>query len=109
MNFSGGQRQRLTISRAVCRNPELYLFDDSFSALDFKTNSVLRRNLRSHAKDATQVIVDQRVGNIRNADMILVLDKGELVGKGTHDELLSGCAVYREIVQSQLLTEEAAL
>ena len=107
-NFSGGQRQRLTISRAVCRNPEYYIFDDSFSALDFKTDSTLRRNLRDHAKDATQIIVGQRVGSIKNADMILVLNKGELVGKGTHDELLSNCPVYREIVLSQLSSGEAA-
>lgn len=109
VNFSGGQRQRLTISRAVCRNPEFYLFDDSFSALDFKTDSILRHNLREHAKDATQIIVGQRIGSIKNADMILVLDKGELVGKGTHEELLANCKVYGEIVLSQLSSEEAAV
>ena len=87
-NFSGGQRQRLTISRAVCRDPEFYLFDDSFSALDFKTDATLRRRLRENAKDATQIIVGQRVGSIMNADKILVIDKGRIVGQGVHEELL---------------------
>lgn len=106
-NFSGGQRQRLTISRAICRDPEFYLFDDSFSALDFKTDSVLRHRLREHAKDATQIIVGQRVGSIKNADIILVLDKGHLVGQGTHEELLKNCEIYKEIALSQLSSEEA--
>ena len=106
-NFSGGQRQRLTISRAVCRDPEFFLFDDSFSALDFKTDSVLRAKLRENAKDATQIIVGQRIGSIKNADLILVLDKGELVGAGKHAELMETCDVYREIAFSQLSTEEA--
>lgn len=106
-NFSGGQRQRLTISRAICRDPEIYLFDDSFSALDFKTDSVLRKQLRSSAKDSTQIIVGQRIGSIKNADMILVLDKGRLVGQGKHEELLETCDVYREIALSQLSSEEA--
>ena len=106
-NFSGGQRQRLTISRAICRDPEIYLFDDSFSALDFKTDSVLRKQLRSSAKDSTQIIVGQRIGSIKNADMILVLDKGRLVGQGKHEELLKTCDVYREIALSQLSSEEA--
>lgn len=105
-NFSGGQRQRLTISRAVCRDPEFYLFDDSFSALDFKTDSVLRKKLRENAKDATQIIVGQRIGSIMNADIILVLDKGRIVGKGKHEELLESCQVYREIALSQLMSEE---
>ena len=105
-NFSGGQRQRLTISRAVCRDPEFYLFDDSFSALDFKTDSVLRKKLRESAKDSTQVIVGQRIGSIMNADTILVLDKGRIVGKGKHKELLENCQVYREIAMSQLVSEE---
>ena len=105
-NFSGGQRQRLTISRAVCRDPEFYLFDDSFSALDFKTDSVLRKKLRESAKDSTQVIVGQRIGSIMNADIILVIDKGRLVGKGKHEELLENCSVYREIAMSQLSSEE---
>ena len=105
-NFSGGQRQRLTISRAVCRDPEFYLFDDSFSALDFKTDAVLRKTLRENAKDATQVIVGQRIGSIMNADVILVIDKGMIVGQGTHQELLQTCEVYREIASSQLSSEE---
>jgi ATP-binding cassette subfamily B protein len=105
-NFSGGQRQRLTISRAVCRDPEFYLFDDSFSALDFKTDSILRRKLRENAKESTQVIVGQRIGSIMNADIILVLDKGRIVGQGRHEELLESCQVYREIALSQLMTEE---
>ncbi|MBO4395330.1 MAG: ABC transporter ATP-binding protein [Eubacterium sp.] len=105
-NFSGGQRQRLTISRAVCRDPEMYLFDDSFSALDFKTDATLRKTLRSHAKDATQIIVGQRIGSIMHADNILVLDKGEIVGSGTHEELLANCPIYQEIASSQMLTKE---
>lgn len=105
-NFSGGQRQRLTISRAVCRDPEFYLFDDSFSALDFKTDSVLRKTLRESAKDSTQIIVGQRIGSIMNADTIIVLDKGRIVGKGKHKELLESCQVYREIALSQLMSEE---
>lgn len=105
-NFSGGQRQRLTISRAVCRDPEFYLFDDSFSALDFKTDSVLRKKLRENARNSTQIIVGQRIGSIMNADVILVLDKGNIVGKGKHDELLETCQVYREIALSQLMSEE---
>ncbi len=105
-NFSGGQKQRLTISRAVCRDPEFYLFDDSFSALDFKTDSILRKKLRESAKNSTQVIVGQRVGSIMNADIILVVDKGRIVGKGKHEELLESCSVYREIAMSQLASEE---
>jgi ATP-binding cassette subfamily B protein len=105
-NFSGGQRQRLTISRAVCRDPELYLFDDSFSALDFKTDATLRKKLRENAKDSTQIIVGQRIGSIMNSDMIIVLDKGRIVGKGKHEELLESCQVYREIALSQLMAEE---
>ncbi|MDO4537786.1 MAG: ABC transporter ATP-binding protein [Coriobacteriales bacterium] len=105
-NFSGGQRQRLTISRAVCRDPEFYLFDDSFSALDFKTDSVLRKKLRENAREATQIIVGQRIGSIMNADNILVIDKGVIVGQGTHKELLESCQVYQEIALSQLNSEE---
>jgi ATP-binding cassette subfamily B protein len=105
-NFSGGQRQRLTISRAICRDPEFYLFDDSFSALDFKTDSILRKKLRENAKESTQVIVGQRIGSIMNADIILVLDKGRIVGQGKHEELLESCQVYREIAMSQLMSEE---
>ena len=105
-NFSGGQRQRITISRAVCRDPEFYLFDDSFSALDFKTDSVLSKALRKNAKDATQIIVGQRIGSIMNADVILVLEGGRIVGQGKHEELLKNCPVYREIAESQLSSEE---
>lgn len=105
-NFSGGQRQRLTISRAICRNPRLYIFDDSFSALDFKTDSVLRKTLRKTAGDATMLIVAQRIATVRNADKILVMDNGTLVGQGTHEELLNTCDVYKEIVRSQVKEEE---
>lgn len=101
-NFSGGQKQRLTISRAICRAPQYYLFDDSFSALDFKTDAVLRKKLHEYAKDATQVIVGQRIGSIMNADKIIVLEKGKMVGLGTHSELLESCDVYKEIAQSQI-------
>ena len=107
-NFSGGQKQRLTISRAVCRNPEFYLFDDSFSALDFKTDAVLRKKLHEYAKDATQIIVGQRIGSIMHADQILVLEKGRVVGIGTHEELMKTCAVYQEIAASQLSQEDIA-
>lgn len=108
-NFSGGQKQRLTISRAICRRPEFYLFDDSFSALDFKTDATLRKQLREYAKDATQVIVGQRIGSIMHADQILVLEKGRIVGLGTHEELMKTCGVYQEIAASQMLGEEAAV
>ena len=102
VNFSGGQRQRLSISRAICRDPEIYLFDDSFSALDFQTDYRLRQSLRETAKDATLVIVAQRVSTIMNADHILVLDRGRLVGSGRHEELMKSCEIYREIAISQI-------
>lgn len=105
-NVSGGQRQRLSIARAVYRDPEILIFDDSFSALDFKTDRVVRDALKEYAKDATKIIVAQRVGTIMDADCILVLDDGRLVGKGTHRELLESCDVYRQIAQSQLSEEE---
>ncbi len=101
-NFSGGQRQRLTISRAVCRDPEIYLFDDSFSALDFKTDRELRKALKKNAAGATVIIVAQRISTIRNADRIYVMDKGRIVGEGTHDELLETCDVYKEIAYTQI-------
>jgi len=107
-NFSGGQRQRLAIARAVIRRPEIYLFDDSFSALDLTTDARLRAALRPVTRDATVVIVAQRVSTIRDADVIVVLDDGTVVGRGTHDELLDDCETYREIVESQLTAEEAA-
>ena len=97
-NFSGGQRQRLAIARALVRRPEIYLFDDSFSALDLATDARLRAALRPETRDATVVIVAQRVSTIRDADLILVLEDGQVVGRGTHDELLPTCATYQEIV-----------
>ena len=105
-NVSGGQKQRLAIARAIARNPEIYIFDDSFSALDFKTDAVLRKELKKYTKDATSMIVAQRIGTIINADKIVVLDKGECVGIGTHKELLKSCEVYKEIALSQLSKEE---
>ena len=105
-NISGGQKQRLSIARAIARKPEIYIFDDSFSALDYKTDSVLRSELKKNTKDATNVIVAQRIGTIINADKIVVLDKGECVGIGTHQELLKNCEVYKEIALSQLSEEE---
>ncbi len=100
-NFSGGQRQRLTISRAIARDPSIFLFDDSFSALDFKTERILRQKLRETTDGATIIVVAQRISTIRGADRILVLDEGRIVGMGTHDELLRSCDVYREIADSQ--------
>lgn len=105
-NISGGQKQRLAIARAVARTPEIYIFDDSFSALDYKTDLVLRKELKKYTKDATSLIVAQRIGTIINADKIIVLDKGECVGIGTHKELLKKCEVYKEIAYSQLSEEE---
>jgi ATP-binding cassette subfamily B protein len=107
-NFSGGQRQRLAIARALVRRPAIYLFDDSFSALDLATDARLRAALRPRTTDATVLIVAQRVSTIRDADLILVLEDGRVVGRGRHDELLESCATYREIVESQLTTEAAA-
>jgi ATP-binding cassette subfamily B protein len=107
-NFSGGQRQRLAIARAVIRRPQIYLFDDSFSALDLSTDARLRAALRPVTRDATVIIVAQRISTIRDADQILVLEDGEVVGRGTHDELLDRCGTYVEIVESQLTAEDAA-
>jgi ATP-binding cassette subfamily B protein len=107
-NVSGGQRQRLAIARAVVRRPEIYLFDDSFSALDLATDARLRAALRPVTRDATVLIVAQRVSTIRDADLILVLDDGVVVGRGRHVELLDTCATYQEIVASQLSAEEVA-
>ena len=107
-NISGGQKQRLAIARAVYRKPEIYIFDDSFSALDYKTDNVLRKALKAKTSGITSLIVAQRIGTIMDADQIIVLDEGKIVGKGTHKELLRDCAVYREIAMSQLSEEELA-
>jgi ATP-binding cassette subfamily B protein len=107
-NVSGGQRQRLAIARALVRQPEIYLFDDSFSALDYATDAALRRALGRETSEATVVIVAQRVSTIRDADRIVVLDEGRVVGTGTHHELMAGNDTYREIVLSQLTEQEAA-
>ena len=105
-NVSGGQKQRLSIARAIAKNPEIYIFDDSFSALDFKTDAALRKALFKHAKDATVLIVAQRISTIMNADNIIVLNEGEIVGSGTHKELMKNCQIYKEIALSQLKEEE---
>lgn len=105
-NISGGQKQRISIARAIARNPEIYIFDDSFSALDYKTDLKLRKNLKRYTKDATILIVAQRIGTIISADKIIVLDKGKCVGIGTHKELLKDCEVYKEIALSQITKEE---
>lgn len=107
-NISGGQKQRLAIARAVCRKPEIYVFDDSFSALDYKTDRILRSVLKKETSGVTSLIVAQRIGTIMDADQIIVLDEGKIVGKGTHKELLRECTVYREIAMSQLSEEELA-
>ena len=105
-NISGGQKQRLSIARAIARDPEIYIFDDSFSALDYKTDSILRKELKKYTKDTTTLIVAQRIGTIMNADKIIVLDNGKCVGQGTHRQLLESCEVYKEIALSQLSKEE---
>ena len=107
-NVSGGQKQRLSIARAIARNPKIYIFDDSFSALDFKTDTQLRKALKPKTKDATVFIVAQRVSTILHADQILVLDEGKLVGKGTHKELVKTCETYMQIAKSQLSEAEFA-
>ena len=105
-NVSGGQKQRLSIARAICRHAEIYIFDDTFSALDYKTDRTLRETLNTRLADATKIIVAQRIGTIRNADKIIVLDGGRMVGLGTHDELMKSCKTYQEIARSQLSEEE---
>jgi len=107
-NFSGGQKQRLSIARAICRRPEIFIFDDSFSALDYRTDRKLREALKKECADATKLIVAQRIGTIRDADRIIVLDEGCIVGMGTHDELMRNCEVYQQIAYSQLSKEELA-
>ena len=105
-NFSGGQKQRLAIARALARKPEIIIFDDSFSALDYKTDRILRSQLKERTADMTKLIVAQRISTIMDADQILVLDEGKVVGQGTHEELLANNDVYREIAYSQLSKEE---
>jgi ATP-binding cassette subfamily B protein len=107
-NLSGGQKQRLSIARAIARKPEILVFDDSFSALDYKTDRILRKVLDEKCKDTTRVIVAQRIGTIRDADKIIVLDEGKIVGMGRHEELMKNCDVYRQIALSQLSKEELA-
>ena len=106
-NVSGGQKQRLAIARAVVKKPQIMIFDDSFSALDMKTDVTLRRALAEHTAGSTRIIVAQRVGTIMHAEQIIVLDEGRIVGKGTHSELMKTCEIYRETALSQL--SEAAL
>ena len=105
-NFSGGQRQRLAIARALARKPEILIFDDSFSALDYKTDRILRQELAEKTQSLTKLIVAQRISTIMDADLILVLDQGKVVGQGTHKELLATNEVYQEIAYSQLSKEE---
>jgi len=105
-NVSGGQKQRLSIARAIAKDPEIFIFDDSFSALDYKTDKTLRKALSKKTENAGVIIVAQRIGTIINADKIIVLDKGRMVGMGKHKELLKDCEVYREIALSQLSKEE---
>ena len=105
-NVSGGQRQRLAIARAIAIDPEIYIFDDSFSALDYKTDAKLRKELSKITKDKTIFIVAQRISTVMNADQIIVLDNGNIVGIGTHKQLLNNCEVYKEIALSQLSKEE---
>ena len=104
--LSGGQKQRLAIARVIAKNPKVYLFDDSFSALDYKTDAALRKALHEQAADATVLIVAQRISTIMNAEQILVLEDGKIVGKGTHEELMKNCSAYQEIARSQLSESE---
>ena len=105
-NVSGGQKQRLSIARALIKKPKIYIFDDSFSALDYKTDAALRNALKTKTNNATVILVAQRISTIKNADQILVLDEGRLVGQGTHQELMASCDTYQEIAYSQLSKEE---
>ncbi|MBR4244583.1 MAG: ABC transporter ATP-binding protein, partial [Candidatus Methanomethylophilaceae archaeon] len=105
-NISGGQKQRFSIARAVCKNPEIYVFDDCFSAIDFRTDLEVRRRLKARTKDSTVILVTQRIGTARGADRILVMDDGRIVDSGTHLELLEKCEIYREIAESQRTGDE---
>lgn len=107
-NLSGGQKQRLSIARAIARRPEILIFDDSFSALDYKTDRKLRSELKKEARGTTMLIVAQRIGTIKDADKIIVLEAGRMAGMGTHDELMQSCSIYQEIAYSQLSKEELA-
>ena len=107
--MSGGQKQRLAIARAIAKDPKIFVFDDSFSALDLKTDAALRKALGENVKDSTVIIVAQRISTILHAEQILVLDDGEVVGKGTHEELLRTCEVYQQIAKSQLSARELGL
>jgi len=108
-NVSGGQKQRLAIARAVCRKPEIYIFDDSFSALDYKTDRVLRSKLKQETAGVSSIIVAQRIGTIIDANKIIVMEEGKVVGIGKHRDLLNNCEVYKEIAMSQLSEEELAV
>mgnify|MGYP003290921529 CR=1 FL=1 len=105
-NFSGGQKQRLSIARAIAKKAEILVFDDSFSALDYRTDRILRGALKKESNGATNIIVAQRIGTIMDADRILVIEDGEIVGNGTHKELMQSCSTYQEIAYSQLSKEE---
>ena len=105
-NVSGGQKQRLSIARAIAKQPDIFIFDDSFSALDYKTDVALRKALKEHTSDSVVLIVAQRISTILHAEQIVVLDEGKIVGKGTHEELLKTCEVYQQIAMSQLSEEE---
>jgi ATP-binding cassette subfamily B protein len=105
-NVSGGQRQRLSIARAIATEPEILIFDDSFSALDFKTDVAVRKSLNENISNSTVIIVAQRISTVLNAEQIIVLSEGEIVGKGTHSSLMESCEVYRDIAESQLSKEE---
>ena len=107
-NVSGGQKQRLSIARALVKKAPIYIFDDSFSALDFKTDAALRKSLKENTGTSTMIIVTQRIATVKNAEQIIVLDEGRILGKGNHAELMQTCEVYREIALSQLSKEELA-
>ena len=107
-NLSGGQKQRISIARAIARNPEILIFDDSFSALDYKTDRILRKTLDEKCKDITKIIVAQRIGTIRDADTIIVLEEGKIAGMGRHEDLMKNCETYQQIALSQLSKEELA-